>query len=1087
MKDCEFNDLRYGIAFLEGYEVTMDNINIKDVTFDFILDDIDDIDNSTIHISTSSFVYINNINAVNCGGQSSCILIEKSFYANIDTMSCQSCVNTRGVFLLEEITTAILNNVYIYDAKAISSGYVGFYALNIDDLKITNSIFDSSGDGGFRFSTVANRDFSRTTLLLDNITYTNNPIPFMAFENLDYVTIDNCVFMNNTDQLLFLIGSSGALGADEYVVTNTIFKDNGSPIVKYGGVFLIQYCNTTIINCVFDGNRADMGAGIALLDFPTNPPLTIFDTVFIENRAEGQGGAIFIFGGEYQVNNVSFISNEAKISGGAIFDDNGGLTCAVSDVTPLNGSRILNTMFIDNKARQAGAGLFGPCRYWIENCTLQNNIGYIQGGGFIIDASYNALSASKYILNNIKFIGNSAITNGGGIVLSGGNILIQNCIFDSNTALSEGGAFFIQGINEFDIVTEIINTEIINNEAVRGAGLFIDHLNTNLNNDESVVSIKINKCIIDNNTATDNGGGIYLKQGTLNTMLSNITNNAANNGAGFYFIGGQYSDLMSIFRNNAAINGGGLYVNDDTYDLMNTTIMSNDATGFGGGIYMNTCPNTTSISINFENNYGLIGGNAEYHSYDFNLQNQKDCATKWCQNCEYIDNDGNTINEEFQNSPPSNLLSKWNQNDNTKLTTTTQVIIDASVYDGFDNIIQNFANDVSLSTSLQYKSKNRNSNNDDISLELFGITIDRFQNGAASLSFKIQTIELIYEYIEFDINVTIKALTFEETRSFVFVNEIYKVPNGIKVLGIFLGVLVMILVIITALITKYLINEPVIRGANPYFLFLILIGLFIGGISILLVPYSNVINCKINIWLIHLAFFLVCLPLAGKTWRIQAFFWVFQEKQELEEDKQKNTAKYKKAKRRRKKRKNEAFKWTTKRLFIYFVLIPMIILVIYLIIWSGLYWNDGPLYKQDNNSGQIVALCKINVEFVTISYLISFLFIFWLVKLAYDSRNVPTNFNASLYIATCIYVIFLIMIFLIPISLIDSINIKLKTIAFILLPFIAIVSMLIFLYFVKFAKIKGWIQKGKIVAYLSSQKSIQSTTTQQPTTQQTPK
>ena len=79
--------------------------------------------------------------------------------------------------------------------------------------------------------------------------------------------------------------------------------------------------------------------------------------------------------------------------------------------------------------------------------------------------------------------------------------------------------------------------------------------------------------IIENNVASNNGGGIYSSNinGT-NFVLNSTSNNDP-----------EYSKV--IIRNNQAVNGGGIYA-DNIVELRFLSLINNHATNSGGGIYI---------------------------------------------------------------------------------------------------------------------------------------------------------------------------------------------------------------------------------------------------------------------------------------------------------------------------------------------------------------------------------------------------------------------------------------------------------------------------------------------------------------------
>lgn len=175
-------------------------------------------------------------------------------------------------------------------------------------------------------------------------------------------------------------------------------------------------------------------------------------------------------------------------------------------------------------------------------------------------------------------------TGGGGGVFMQKNAILQNCIVQNNLATNYGGG-----------------------------GIFVQGLTTDAD------SIKVINCIVRNNSITyagaakRGGGGIYVKQGSFKAVIRGCTieNNVAdglansgsdNNGGGVYLADGTLEN--SIIRNNVATNknastqalslngkcqGGGVFIMPQTTTnpivVRNCTITGNAAnTSQGGGI-----------------------------------------------------------------------------------------------------------------------------------------------------------------------------------------------------------------------------------------------------------------------------------------------------------------------------------------------------------------------------------------------------------------------------------------------------------------------------------------------------------------------
>lgn len=115
----------------------------------------------------------------------------------------------------------------------------------------------------------------------------------------------------------------------------------------------------------------------------------------------------------------------------------------------------------------------------------------------------------------------------------------------------------------------------------RGAGVYMDGENAYLTN-----------CTVTENNATGNGGGVYLRNGRVQSSLI-YNNNSDQNGGGVY-VDDQGLVHRSMLANNSARNGAGVYLDnsDDKhalpqYLILSTCVVSNNTASGNGAVYCN--------------------------------------------------------------------------------------------------------------------------------------------------------------------------------------------------------------------------------------------------------------------------------------------------------------------------------------------------------------------------------------------------------------------------------------------------------------------------------------------------------------------
>lgn len=287
-----------------------------------------------------------------------------------------------------------------------------------------------------------------------------------------------------------------------------------------------------------------------------------------------------------------------------------------SKIFNISGSNVIikNLNFIDGSS-----GEYGGAVYWngnnglLDNCTFEGNSitgtvgGQSNGGAIYVNA------ANVKIINSV-FANNSVYRYSAGAIymMKGSNsILIENCTFKNNTAMS-GGALDIGA----DVVVN--NCTFIKNKAIQtgdqsGGAIWISKLSSG--------SILINSSKFIRNNAAGSGGAIG---GTYDTTIVNsyFENNSAAKSAGAVMVGLNnklWTIENSTFINNTAKNGGAVFIDGNgqkTSIIKQSEFVNNTALELGGAIYYNSNANRNSISdnVSFINNFAKQGG-AIYYSY----------------------------------------------------------------------------------------------------------------------------------------------------------------------------------------------------------------------------------------------------------------------------------------------------------------------------------------------------------------------------------------------------------------------------------------------------------------------------------------
>ena len=256
----------------------------------------------------------------------------------------------------------------------------------------------------------------------------------------------------------------------------------------------------------------------------------------------------------------------------AVLDANqkdGSLNGNVLTVNASNANITLENLRITGGSRSAtGGGIYAKGSLTLKKCTVTKN------------KSNNA---------------------GGGISFSGKELVLENTSVSYNKSSGNGG-----GIDADGKVT-ISGSEILNNSATYGGGIYF------AGNEELSIQNTTN---INNNSATDTGGGLYLLDGKTILKDSSLSENKANYGGAIYTASNlDLIEKVAIKKNSATTGGGaicGMYRgnNGTQFDIKigeNTSsseieICENSTEGNGGAIYC-------SDYANFIMNAGVISEN----------------------------------------------------------------------------------------------------------------------------------------------------------------------------------------------------------------------------------------------------------------------------------------------------------------------------------------------------------------------------------------------------------------------------------------------------------------------------------------------
>lgn len=271
--------------------------------------------------------------------------------------------------------------------------------------------------------------------------FLNNTANFGSniYWNANYGRISNCNFSNNSAEnggAIIWIGKEG-------LIEKTNFNDNHA---QNGGAVYWDGLLGTLKNNNFIHNQAEDGAAV----FSDVSDLSVIECLFKDNNASDSAGAIYLSGGNAEVNNSKFINNHARCDGGAIFIDNNIVLTLFNSTFTDNSADyggailvegelyVIGSDFSDNTAKKMGGAIYAEFFTSVINSTFNNNVA--DKGG--------ALSLTEADIVNSSFFGNEARISGGALFVNDAANIV-NCTFEENNAVD--GSNLI-ACNDFDSI-----------------------------------------------------------------------------------------------------------------------------------------------------------------------------------------------------------------------------------------------------------------------------------------------------------------------------------------------------------------------------------------------------------------------------------------------------------------------------------------------------------------------------------------------------------------------------------------------------------------------------------------------------------
>ena len=244
----------------------------------------------------------------------------------------------------------------------------------------------------------------------------------------------------------------------------------------------------------------------------------------------------------------------------------------------------------------------------------------------VVNGNVITANGDLYLIGSGTITGGNNNRDGGGILMSSGSrdlTINPGVTISGNKAAFRGGGIFFKaddGQLTFDGIVE-------NNTAEKGGGIYAEGITFTTNNNTS-------PAIIRNNSAVA-GGGIYIwfpENSYSHFELYNkqkliITENSATGFGGGIYIDSYYGFkndlcLTEITKNYAARSGGGIYIeNANNLTIKYATVSANTAEEGGGGVYINRANNSNIIigeNTVIDSNFARSGSGGGIYANDYN-------------------------------------------------------------------------------------------------------------------------------------------------------------------------------------------------------------------------------------------------------------------------------------------------------------------------------------------------------------------------------------------------------------------------------------------------------------------------------------
>ncbi|MEE0936161.1 MAG: Ig-like domain repeat protein, partial [Methanobrevibacter sp.] len=423
------------------------------------------------------------------------------FYSNF---TANEAVYGGGIYLNGISSQSRIFNV-IFDAnRATKNG--GAIDCNASMMGLNNTRFTNNYAG--EYGAALCREANATGGFGGNNSFIKNHADIagaaLAWLGVDGININNYTFINNT-----AFKSGGAIyvrgDSPNCKVRNSYFDTNYITDVKNGQGGAIDWVgpNGLIANTTFIDSIAVNGGTIFAGVNSTN--ITIFNSSFVSSRALGDGGAIALYSDNAKITYSNFTFSLALISGGAISGhntDNTTIDYCIFDYG-------MGAGYIDSSLKAFGEG---GAIHWENSTDLSiSNSNFLNLRSNANGGSISAVNCNDSTLYNLTFNNEVSSLNGGSISwINSTNLTFDSLKVNKSKAFENGGAFYLIGVNDTTIKNSIFYD--VKTPDGNGGGIYVD----------GNVTVQ-NSTFANYEASIDYGGALYFNGGISTVIDSNFT------------------------------------------------------------------------------------------------------------------------------------------------------------------------------------------------------------------------------------------------------------------------------------------------------------------------------------------------------------------------------------------------------------------------------------------------------------------------------------------------------------------------------------------------------------------------------------